>query len=41
VEKGQIQPVVDGPYRFDRIPDLIQYFGEAKHSGKVVVDFEK
>ncbi|NBC26734.1 MAG: zinc-binding dehydrogenase [Bacteroidetes bacterium] len=41
VEKGQVQPVVDGPYRFDRIPELIQYFGEGKHSGKVVVDFKK
>jgi len=41
VEKGQIQPIVDGPYRFDKIPELIQYFGEGKHSGKVIVDFEK
>lgn len=38
VEKGQIQPVVDGPYGFDKIPELIQYFGEGKHLGKIVVE---
>lgn len=41
VEKGQIKPVVDGPYRFDKIPELIQYFGEGKHLGKIVVEIEK
>ena len=41
VENGQIRPVVDGPYTFDKIPELIQYFGEAKHLGKIVVETEK
>ena len=41
VEKGQIRPVVDGPYRFDNIPELIQYFGEGKHLGKIVVEIDK
>ncbi|MEA1785457.1 NAD(P)-dependent alcohol dehydrogenase [Arenibacter sp. GZD96] len=41
VEKGQIRPVVDGPYSFDKIPKLIQYFGEGKHLGKIVVEIEK
>jgi NADPH:quinone reductase-like Zn-dependent oxidoreductase len=41
VEKGQIRPVVDGPYEFDKIPELIQYFGEGKHLGKIVVEIEK
>jgi NADPH:quinone reductase-like Zn-dependent oxidoreductase len=41
VEKGQISPVVDGPYGFDKIPELIQYFGEGKHFGKIVVEIEK
>jgi NADPH:quinone reductase-like Zn-dependent oxidoreductase len=41
VEKGQIKPVVDGPYGFDEIPKLIQYFGEGKHLGKIVVEIEK
>jgi len=40
VEKGQISPVVDGPYGFDKIPELIQYFGEGKHLGKIVVEIE-
>jgi NADPH:quinone reductase-like Zn-dependent oxidoreductase len=41
VEKGQIRPVVDGPYGFDKIPELIQYFGEGRHLGKIVVEIEK
>jgi NADPH:quinone reductase-like Zn-dependent oxidoreductase len=41
VEEGQIKPVVDGPYGFDKIPGLIQYFGEGRHSGKIVVEIEK
>jgi NADPH:quinone reductase-like Zn-dependent oxidoreductase len=41
LEKGQIIPVVDGPYGFDKIPELIQYFGEGKHLGKIVVEIEK
>jgi NADPH:quinone reductase-like Zn-dependent oxidoreductase len=40
VEKGQIRPVVDGPYGFDKIPELIQYFGEGKHLGKIVVEIK-
>ncbi|MBT8319248.1 MAG: NAD(P)-dependent alcohol dehydrogenase, partial [Gramella sp.] len=30
VEKGQIRPIIDGPYKLGDIPRLIQYFGEAK-----------
>ena len=41
VEKGQIKPVVDGPYEFDKIPELIQYFGEGRHLGKIVVEIVK
>ncbi len=41
VEKGQIKPVVDGRYGFDKIPELIQYFGEGKHRGKIVVEIIK
>lgn len=40
-EKGQIRPVVDGPYTFDKIPELIQYFGEGRHLGKIVVEVNK
>ncbi len=38
VEKGQIKPEVDGPYGFDKIPELIQYLGEGRHRGKIVVE---
>ncbi len=41
VEKGQIKPVVDGPYKFDEIPRLLQYFGEGRHKGKIVVEIKK
>jgi len=41
MERGQIKPVVDGPYGFDKIPELIQYFGEGKHLGKIVVEIER
>lgn len=41
VEEGQIRPVIDGPYEFEEIPKLIQYFGEGKHLGKIVVEIKK
>lgn len=41
VEMGQIKPVVDGPYGFDEIPEQIQYFGEGRHLGKIVVEIVK
>ena len=40
-EEGKIKPIIDGPYGFDEIPKLIQYFGEDKHQGKVVVEIAK
>jgi NADPH:quinone reductase-like Zn-dependent oxidoreductase len=41
VEKGQVKPVIDGPYEFEKIPELIQYFGEGEHLGKIVVEMDK
>jgi NADPH:quinone reductase-like Zn-dependent oxidoreductase len=35
--EGKIKPTIDGPYKFEEIPRLIQYFGEGKHTGKVVI----
>jgi len=40
-EKGQLRPVIDGPYNFEKIPELIQYLGDGKHLGKIVVEIEK
>ncbi|MGB5386046.1 MAG: NAD(P)-dependent alcohol dehydrogenase [Eudoraea sp.] len=34
---GKIKAVIDGPYELSALPGLIQYFGEGKHSGKVVI----
>ncbi len=36
-EKGIIKPVVDGPYPLEKTPWAIQYFGEGKHTGKVLI----
>ncbi len=36
-ETGKIKAVLDGPYTFEKVPWAIQYFGEARHLGKVVV----
>ncbi len=41
VEKGQIKPIVDGPYAFDKIPGLIQHIGDGRHMGKIVVEISK
>ena len=39
-ETGKIKPVIDGPYKLSEVPELIQYFGEGKHTGKVVITLE-
>lgn len=37
LEAGKLRCIIDGPHSFDKIPDLVQYFGEGRHTGKVVV----
>ncbi|MFT6880161.1 MAG: NADPH:quinone reductase-like Zn-dependent oxidoreductase [Arcticibacterium sp.] len=37
-EELNLKYQVDGPHAFEDIPKLIQYFGEGKHKGKVVVN---
>lgn len=39
-EEGKIKPIIDGPYKMHEIPRLINYFGEGKHKGKVVISIE-
>jgi len=34
---NQLKCQIDGPYPFEEIPRLIQYFGEGLHKGKIVV----
>ena len=36
-EAGKVKPVIDGPYKLSEAPKAIQYFGEGKHKGKVVI----
>ncbi|MDF9795611.1 NADPH:quinone reductase-like Zn-dependent oxidoreductase [Catalinimonas alkaloidigena] len=35
--EGKIKCEIDGPYALAETPGLIQYFGEGKHKGKVVI----
>ena len=39
-ESGKIKPLIDGPYKLSETPELIQYFGEGKHRGKVIISME-
>ena len=39
-EAGKVKPVIDGPYRLNDIPEVIQYFGAGSHKGKLVVSLE-
>lgn len=37
VQQKKIKCIIDGPYTLEDIPRLIQYFGEGKHKGKIVI----
>ncbi|PCI35217.1 MAG: alcohol dehydrogenase [Flavobacteriaceae bacterium] len=36
-KQKKIKSIIDGPYLFEDIPRLIQYFGKGKHKGKIVI----
>jgi NADPH:quinone reductase-like Zn-dependent oxidoreductase len=36
-QSGKLKTQIDGPYSFENIPELIRYFGEGLHKGKIVV----
>ena len=36
-EAGKIKCMIDGPYKLSEVPYAVQYFGEGKHGGKVVI----
>jgi len=36
-EAGKMKPVIDGPYKLAELPDVMRYYGEAKHKGKIVI----
>ncbi len=37
-KEGSIKPIIDGPYSLEEIPKLLEYFGEARHQGKIIVN---
>ncbi len=37
ISNGILKPVIDGPYALVDAPRLIRYFGEGRHTGKVVM----
>ena len=36
-EAGKLKTVIDGPYTLSQTQEAVQYFGEGKHQGKVVI----
>lgn len=36
-KQNKIKCKIDGPYSLEEIPGLVQYFGEGKHLGKIVI----
>lgn len=36
-EEGKIKCIIDGPYKLSEAPWAIQYFGEGRHNGKIVI----
>lgn len=37
IQANKLQCLIDGPYTLAEVPTLVQYFGEGKHHGKIVV----
>ena len=40
-EEGKLKSVIDGPYPFEKIPWAVQRFGDAMHTGKIVITMEE
>ena len=36
-EAGKLKPLIDGPYGLAEVPEVMRYFGEGRHKGKVVI----
>ncbi len=41
LDSGKIEPVTEGPYRLDELPEAIQRFGDGLHKGKVIISMEQ
>lgn len=40
-KNGSLKVVVDGPYPLSKTPWALQYFGEGKHTGKVIISVQE
>lgn len=38
ISNGTLKPVIDGPHPLEDAPRLVRYFGEGRHTGKVVME---
>jgi NADPH:quinone reductase-like Zn-dependent oxidoreductase len=36
-KQGKLKSIIDGPYPLENVPELVQYFGEGRHKGKIVI----
>ena len=36
-EDGKLKPYIDGIYPLKKVPDLLTYFSQGKHRGKVII----
>lgn len=41
IGNGTLKPVIDGPYVLKDAPSFIRYFGEGRHTGKVVMELDR
>jgi NADPH:quinone reductase-like Zn-dependent oxidoreductase len=37
MEAGKLAPVIDRTYRLSEVPEALQYFGQGRHKGKIVI----
>jgi NADPH:quinone reductase-like Zn-dependent oxidoreductase len=38
ISNATLKPLIDGPYHLEEAPRLVRYFGEGRHTGKVVME---
>jgi NADPH:quinone reductase-like Zn-dependent oxidoreductase len=40
IEAGDLVPVIDRTYRLSEVPEVLRYFGEGRHKGKITIAVE-
>ena len=40
-QQNKLSCIIDGPYSLKEVPRLVQYFGEGKHQGKIVIKMDQ